>query len=191
MSGRRRDVDNVAFALEQVGERRTNHVEHAREVDGDDAAPLVEAQLGGVTELQDAGDIRQHVELAVGRDGVVDDLLRGDGVTHVETHAGRAVADLVGGGRRALCVEVGADDGGAVLAESHRRCLSNSRCRAGDEHHPSVETSHRANPSVANLTDCQIWMRRRLPARSRSSPEAVPASAGRPAIQLGAAGVRP
>ena len=61
---RRRGVDDVAAARQQVRQRRPAEQKGPREVDAEHLVPALQAELVGVVEAEDAGDVHQHVELS-------------------------------------------------------------------------------------------------------------------------------
>jgi hypothetical protein len=91
-----------------------------------------------------AGIVDHHVDAAEGVHCRPDHLVDLGALRHVDAHGDRRLADGVGYALRALDVQVGDHDLGALLGETFRDALAEARRRAGDDRDLVFETCHDA-----------------------------------------------
>ena len=180
----------LPLLLDQGGQARPRHREHADEVHTDDAAEVRDRLLLGSGEAPDPGDVAEDVRLA----DVLDDPLhhRVDvlGVAHVDAERvglPAGVTDRRGGRLRARVVQVEAGDGRAVGPEAVGRGLSDAGRGTGHHHDLPVEPvlSAHDHPSRSSRTSDAT----RPPLRTRPGARRQPLRhGGQEAVGVGALG---
>lgn len=111
---------------------RTSSEEHAVEIDGDAAAPLLEGEIDDVGEHGYAGVVDEDVEASPALFGEGDDLGPTVLVDDVRAEEGGAVAELPGD-RMAVVGDVGEEHLGALFREAARGGLAETGSGAGDD----------------------------------------------------------
>jgi lysophospholipase L1-like esterase len=143
--GRGGHVHDVAARLQQVGKGVPAHQEGARQVDRQDAAPVLEGDLVAVAEPEDAGHVAQHVQPSEAghraRHGRAH-LLRVRDVGDFRLHVGAELPRQLGGLLQPGGLHVGQEEGGSLLAQALGGGAPDARGRAGDQHAAILETSH-------------------------------------------------
>jgi D-alanyl-D-alanine carboxypeptidase (penicillin-binding protein 5/6) len=136
VDGTRRDVHDVARALrDHVPDRGLASVEHALQVDRENAFELLVGAFGDELVVRDAGDVAHDVDAPELALGAVDERVDLGSPRHVGAlrQRGSAVGgDLVGRCLRALLVDVATDDGRTGTREHARRRLTDAARDTGE-----------------------------------------------------------
>jgi hypothetical protein len=114
-------------------------------VGGDHPVPVLERNLVGVGELQDAGDVAGCVESAEVVDGFLNPGPDGCGVADVADSrdgVGAALPEALGQFFERLLLNVRAEDAGAFCCQALRGSAADSRGGTGDESDLPFESSH-------------------------------------------------
>ena len=160
-AGGRREVDDVALALEQLRQGGLAQVEGARGVDVEEGLEALGRLVLGERRATDAGDVGQHVEPAEGGDDLGHERGAGGGVGDVElAAAGRATAvgDHLLGLGDAVGVDVGAPHLAALGGDPQRGGPADARGGAGHQRHLADVA---ARPPTGRRTGrWRCWLRR-------------------------------
>ena len=144
-AGVRRDVDDRTATVEQVRNRGLTHEERAREVDGEDALPVLERHFVRVREPTDARAVDGQLHAAQVRRRAVDRRTRRHRIGHVGgVGLGRTTLFRDRGRRllRRVTRDVETPDERALGCEPHCGRLPEPRTRARDDCHPILEPTH-------------------------------------------------
>ena len=155
-SGLGRDVDDLAAALAlQDRQHRLRHQEHAFQVGGDDAVPVLFRQpLDGARARTAAGIVDQHVDAAEGPDRALDQRCHLGLVGNIGGNAHRVasqIADLSGDRLDPVVIAAVDHHLGALAGETERDFAPDARGCAGDQR-DFIRERHPCRPSLRVIT---------------------------------------